>query len=59
LNPDFAAIFERFWEHGYAATALLEDGSRRSVEPAHVGRWVAARRREFGYVSYVFEAPGH
>ena len=56
LNPDFERTFEAFWRHGYEATSLLEDGTRRVVTPAHVGRWVANREREFGYVSYVFEA---
>ena len=58
LNPDFEQTFEVFWRHGYEATALLDDGTRRLVTPAHVGRWAAHREREFGYVSYVFEAAG-
>lgn len=56
LNPDFEQTFEVFWRHGYQATSLLEDGTRRMVTAAHVRRWAASREREFGYVSYVFEA---
>jgi FkbM family methyltransferase len=55
INPDFASVFETFWSHGYESRALLEDGGERSVTPQHVARWTADRRREFGYVSYVFE----
>ncbi len=56
LNPDFEPTFEVFWRHGYEATSLLDDGTRRVVAPAHVRRWAANGEREFGYVSYVFEA---
>ena len=56
LNPDFEQTFEVFWRHGYEATSLLDDGTRRVVTPAHIRHWAASREREFGYVSYVFEA---
>ena len=55
LNPDFGEVFARFWSHGYEAFSLLVDGSTRLVTREHVTRWVAERRREFGYASYIFE----
>jgi FkbM family methyltransferase len=55
MNPDFERVFQRFWAHGYMARGLLLDGSERQVTPEHVARWVETRRREFGYVSYVFQ----
>jgi FkbM family methyltransferase len=52
-NPHFRQVFERFWNAGYAATSLE---AARAVSPEDVDRWLLNRRRDFGYVSYVFEA---
>ena len=55
VNPDFGSVFELFWSHGYESRALLAEGGERPVTPRDIARWTAERRREFGYVSYVFE----
>lgn len=52
VNPHFADVFQRFWAAGYCSTSL--DASR-PVRPDDVERWIRNRRRDFGYVSYVFE----
>lgn len=54
VNPHFREVFERFWNAGYAATSLE---AARAVTPEDVDRWLRNRRRDFGYVSYIFEAP--
>lgn len=50
-NPDFAAIFQRFWEAGYTATAL-EGG--RTITPDDVTRWLGNDHRDFGGHNYGF-----
>lgn len=52
INPRFRDTFDLFWSHGYAATSLDAD---RPVHPEDVARWLETGRRDFGYVSYVFE----
>jgi hypothetical protein len=47
-------VFELFWEHGYEAASVGE--TSRVVTPEDVQRWVAGRNRDFGYVSFLFEA---
>lgn len=54
VNPHFRGVFDRFWRAGYSASSL-EAG--RPVGREDVERWVASGRRDFGYVSYVFEKP--
>lgn len=53
INPYFEAIFRLFWGHGYVARAVGSDN--RVVTPEVVKRWVRNRKRDFGYVSYLFE----
>jgi FkbM family methyltransferase len=53
INPHFEAIFRLFWDHGYVARVVGPDN--RVVTPAAVERWVRNRKRDFGYVSYLFE----
>jgi len=52
-NPHFADVFRKFWQHGYTARSV--EGELREVTPADVEKWVTARRRDFGYVTYLFE----
>jgi FkbM family methyltransferase len=52
INPHFEAIFRLFWENGYVARVV---GDNRVVTPETVERWVCNRRRDFGYVNYLFE----
>ena len=52
LNPDFAAIFQLFWDHGYQA--FTATAVPRPVTPAEVARWVAARHSDAGTFNYVF-----
>ena len=54
VNPHFRDVFDRFWCAGYRARSLEAD---RSVEREDVDRWLLNGRRDFGYVSYVFEGP--
>jgi len=54
VNPHFLEIFARFWSAGYHARSLEAD---RVVAREDVERWLRQGRRDFGYVSYVFEAP--
>jgi len=54
VNPHFRDVFERFWGAGYRARSLEAD---RAVERDDVERWLRHGRRDFGYVSYVFERP--
>jgi FkbM family methyltransferase len=53
INPHFRDVFEQFWSAGYASTSLE---AARAVSPADVDRWLRNGRRDFGYVSYIFEA---
>jgi FkbM family methyltransferase len=55
LNPDFVATFELMFDHGYRASSV-EAGMRR-VTLADVRRWYETRKRDFGYVSFFFDAP--
>ncbi|MCU1227715.1 MAG: hypothetical protein JWO97_599 [Acidobacteria bacterium] len=52
LNPAFRDVFDLFWSAGYTAFAL--GAEERVVTSDDVDRWVANRRRDFGYWSYVF-----
>jgi FkbM family methyltransferase len=54
VNPHFREVFERFWRAGYTASSLE---ARRDVRPEDVDRWIANGRRDFGYVSFVFDMP--
>jgi FkbM family methyltransferase len=53
VNPHFRETFERFWAADYSAWSV---DAARSVLPADVDRWIHDGRRDFGYVSYVFES---
>jgi FkbM family methyltransferase len=52
VNPHFREVFNRFWNAGYSVTSL-EAGRR--VGRDDVARWLETGRRDFGYVSYIFE----
>lgn len=54
INPHFRDIFDLLWSAGYSARSL---DANRDVTPDDVARWIEGGRREFGYVSYVFERP--
>lgn len=53
VNPHFREVFDLFWDSGYSATSL-EAG--RLVTEEDVARWLRNGRRDFGYVSYIFDA---
>jgi FkbM family methyltransferase len=53
INPHFAEVFELFWQNGYRATTA--DADRHVITPAVVNRWLANKRRDQGYVNYLFE----
>jgi FkbM family methyltransferase len=52
VNPHFREVFDRFWTAGYSVTSL-EAG--RPVGKEDIARWLETGRRDFGYVSYIFE----
>lgn len=51
-NPNFAAVFETFWRYGYEARTAEAD--QRIVRPADVSRWIAAGKRDFGWINFLF-----
>ena len=53
VNPHFRDVFERFWAAGYSASSLV-DG--RPVSAEDIDRWIRNGRRDFGYVSYIFQS---
>jgi len=55
INPDYAAVFDRFFEHGYRCCSV-EEGMRPVLRP-DVERWARLGKRDFGYVSFYFERP--
>jgi FkbM family methyltransferase len=50
-NPDFTAVFEAFWSHGYRATSV---DTGRVVAQLDVAEWARTGRRSFGGHNYVF-----
>jgi len=52
-NPYFGDVFKIFYAHGYTARSV--EAGLREVTATDVDKWVANRRRDFGYVSYLFE----
>lgn len=54
INPHFLDLFDLFWSHGYRA--LTADAAARLVTRDDVVRWVEQRRRDFGFINYVFES---
>lgn len=52
INPNYAATFEMFWQHGYEARTA--DGRSRVVRPTDVERWVNARRCDLRAINYIF-----
>lgn len=55
-NPNFERVFRTFWEAGYVARTVGAES--REVTPDDVARWVANRRRDFGWVEYLFTRTG-
>ena len=53
INPHFREVFDQFWAAEYVAWSV--EGAR-SVLSADVDRWIQNGRRDFGYVSYVFQS---
>ena len=52
VHPQFLEVFQVFWSKGYRAHVADQDG--RMVSPSDVTKWVRNRRRDFGYVNYLF-----
>ncbi len=52
VNPDYAATFDHFWRHGYAA--YTADAAARPVTPVDVARWVAAGRTDAETFNFLF-----
>jgi len=53
INPHFQDVFRTFWARGYEARAV--DERNKMVRPEDVERWVRKRRRDFGFINYIFE----
>lgn len=60
-NPDFAQIFQLFWDHGYQASTAT--ATPRVVTPEEVADWVKRGRTTSETFNYVFsdasESPAH
>lgn len=54
-NPDFAAIFGLFFDHGYEAFTATRPP--RQVTREDVARWVRAKHADSGTFNYLFAAP--
>lgn len=52
LNPYFRDVFGVFWSHDYVARTADDEG--RVVRREDVDRWIAAARRDFGTINYIF-----
>ena len=52
INPNFRALFEIFWNHGYTAYTL---NPSREVTGADVNRWLAQEKRDFGGIDFLFQ----
>jgi len=52
INPHFRELFELFWTKGYRC--FTADDARQPVLESDVNRWVANRKRDFGYINYFF-----
>lgn len=52
VNPDFATVFELFWDLGYSSWCVEQPG--RPVKRGDVGDWVARGSRGFWNINYLF-----
>ena len=52
INPNFLALFEKFWAMGYSSH-VAEEG-QVAVTRSDVERWVASGKRDFGGVNFIF-----
>jgi FkbM family methyltransferase len=52
VNPDFRAIFELMWSHGYLASPMNALG--RVVDSDDVIRWLEQRATDHGDINYLF-----
>lgn len=53
INPNFKAVFDAFWGHGYSAYSV--EANERIVTSEDVDRWLRQGYRDFGYVSFLFK----
>jgi FkbM family methyltransferase len=56
INPHFVELFDLFWSHGYEA--FTADTESRRIVRSDVVRWSENRRRDFGFINFIFEASG-
>jgi FkbM family methyltransferase len=54
LNPDFRAIFQLFWDHGY--NAFTASAAPMPVTEAQITQWVQQRHSDADTFNYVFAA---
>jgi FkbM family methyltransferase len=52
INPDFAQVFELFWNAGYSAHTA--DRAQRLVTASDVSKWISSGHIEFGTHNYLF-----
>jgi FkbM family methyltransferase len=57
LNPNYAATFEMFWQHGYEVRTA--DRQNRLIQSGDIKRWIHAARCESGVINYVFTPVAH
>lgn len=53
INPYYSEIFNLFWNSGYQA--FTADQEQRIVTKEDVQRWVANKKRDFGYANFIFK----
>lgn len=56
LNPNFAALFDLFWQHGYEARTA--DARNAVVTREDIERWVRAGSSDSGTINYRFGPSG-
>jgi FkbM family methyltransferase len=51
-NPNYAATFEMFWQHGYEIRTA--DRHNRLIQSEEIKRWVQSGRCDSGVINYLF-----
>ncbi len=52
LNPNYAATFKMFWEHGYEVRTA--DRQNKLIQSGDIKRWIQSGRCDSGVINYIF-----